>query len=200
MSHLKTIGIAAAISLFSTGSALAAAPQWTVDVPHSHVGFSVRHLVVSKVKGRFKNFTGTIVADKAGKISKLTGTVKTASVDTNEDRRDDHLRSNDFFDAAKYPLMKFDSTKITWRGNNLTVTGKLTIKGVTKTVNLQGEFLGKQSVDFGRGPQDHIGYSFETTINRRDFGLNFNRMANGILVVGDKVELELEMEAVKKNG
>lgn len=178
--------------------AVAAPGPWTLDTSHSSLNFSVRHLMVSKVRGRFNVFSGKLDVDTSGKLKSAQGTVDVKSIDTQNAKRDAHLRAEDFFEAAKYPTMKFVTTKVTHKGNNTAVQGKLTIKNITKTVTLAGNFLGKSKVNFGQGMTEHIGYTLSGKINRKDFGLNFNGVMNGVAAVGDDVELEIEMEAMRK--
>ncbi len=172
--------------------------KWEVDVDHSSVNFSVRHLVVSKVRGKFAKFSGDIVADELGLLKSVKGDLFVQSIDTGITKRDDHLRSPDFFDAAKFPKIHFESTAITVEGTQAVVEGKLTIKDVTKQVRFAGEFFGKTTANFGTGDYDHLGYSFSGTINRKDFGVNFAALMNGRAVVGDEVDLNLELEATRK--
>lgn len=191
----RVLSLTLLLSLSLLGHARAA---WELDPAHSMVGFSVRHLAVSKVRGMFNQFSGTLTATPKGQLTKVTGVVKTASIDTNNERRDEHLRSDDFFNTAEFPDIKFTSTKIVHKGKNVTVTGNLTIRKTTKSVTFKGAFNGMSTVDFGRGPEKRMGYSLSGVINRKAFGLNFSRMANGVLVVADDVTLELEMEAVSR--
>ena len=167
---------------------------WTMVKEHSSVNFAVKHLMISKVRGTFKDFSATITADKNGKILGLEGIVMTGSVDTGVKMRDDHLRSPDFFDSAKFPEMKAVLKKITWKGNKFTAEGDLTIKGITKTVTASGEFLGMRMVNMGVGDKYYAGFSITGSVNRRDFGLNFAKVINGTAVVDDKVEIYGELE------
>jgi len=175
--------------------------SWTIVKEHSSVNFAVSHLMVSKVRGTFRDFRGVVTAGRDGRISALEGVVMTGSIDTGIQMRDDHLRSPEFFDSAKYPEMKAVLKKITWRGDKFTAEGELTIRGITKPMEAQGEFHGARMVDLGKGEMLFAGYSVMGTINRRDFGLNFSKIVNGTIMVGDMVEvygdLEMAMPVVK---
>lgn len=181
--------------------AIAAAPlagaqteTYTIDPVHSTVGFKVKHFF-SKVSGRFNEFSGTLQVDPAKpENAKVEATIKVGSVDTANADRDKHLRDADFFDEPKFGEMKFKSKKVKLLGENKAeVTGDLTIRDVTKEVPLTVEFLGK-----GQGMYGPItGWSATTTINRRDFGLTWGKLVEGVAAVGDEVEVQLEIEAVK---
>jgi polyisoprenoid-binding protein YceI len=179
--------------------AVTAAPPapvtWEIDPAHTEVSFRIRHLV-SRVTGRFNTFSGTIVADPA----RLAGgsvnvTIQAASIDTNNERRDTHLRSADFFDAATYPTLTFRSTRVEVSGKTLKVYGNLTIRGVTKPVVLEGELLA-----VGGAPgKRRIGFEASTTIDRMDYGVAWNRAAEGGgTVLSDEVQITLNVEAVEK--
>jgi polyisoprenoid-binding protein YceI len=174
----------------------AAAPvQWEIDTSHSELTFRVRHLV-SRVRGRFNQFGGTIVADPANLAGgSVNVTVQTASIDTNNERRDTHLRSADFFDAATHPTITFRSTRVEVSGNELKVHGNLTMRGVTKPVVLEGQML-----EVGGAPgRRRIGFEATTTVNRMDYGVAWNRAAEGGgVVLGDEVQISIAVEAVEK--
>ncbi|HET9683096.1 MAG TPA: YceI family protein [Gemmatimonadaceae bacterium] len=169
-------------------------PAWNLIKVHSSVGFSVKHLLISKVRGTFADFDGTVRAAKDGRISRFEGIVKTASVDTGNAKRDEHLRSPDFFASETFPTITAKTTRITWDGDRFVAATDLTIKGITRSVLLAGELLGTRVANFGDGDAVFAGYSFSTTINRKDFGLNFDKAVNGTAVVDDKVELTGELE------
>ncbi len=174
---------------------LAEAEDWQVDPAHSSIGFSVKHLGISSVDGNFGKYTYAIKADeKTGKASYFEGTVGIASIDTGIVKRDDHLKAPDFFDAAKFPEAKLITKSIKYEGNEITAVTHLTIKGVTKEVIFKGEFLGPRKADFGQGPTMRAGYSLEGKINRQDFGLKFNKLIEGVSLVGDKIKIKLEVE------
>ncbi|HXE94938.1 MAG TPA: YceI family protein [Dongiaceae bacterium] len=178
--------------------ALASAATWNIDPDHSNVGFKVRHLMVSNVKGSFDKHTGVIdINDKDISKSKVQVTIDTASINTNVQKRDDHLRSADFFDVAKYPTMTFVSKKVAKAGKDkLKVTGDLTLHGITKEVVLDVEGPSKESKD----PYGNIrsGAAATTKINRKDFGLVWNKaLETGGVAVGEEVAINLEIEMIK---
>lgn len=178
---------------------LAAASSWTIDQDHSNVGFKVKHLMVSNVKGEFRGFNGTLeIDDKDVTKSKVTVTIETPSITTGVTKRDDHLKSPDFFDVAKYPTMTFVSKKVKTAGNDrLIVYGDLTLHGVTREVALDVEGPTKAYKD----PWGNIkrGASATTKINRKDFGLTWNTaIESGGVVVGDEVTISLEVELLQK--
>jgi polyisoprenoid-binding protein YceI len=151
------------------------------------------------VRGEFKSFSAKVQADaKTGKITALEAEADAKSVDTGNAKRDDDLRSDNFFNAAKHPKLKLVLKSIKWNGNAFTATCALTIRDVTKDVTMTGELLGVQTVNFGRGPQLRAAYEATTKINRKEFGLKFNGLAEGVSIVGDEVELDLEVELTKK--
>ena len=171
--------------------------QWDFDLSHSSVNFHVRHLMVSKVHGRFSKWSGSLELDESDLTkSRLDVTIDAASVDTKEPKRDDHLRSADFLDVEKFPTLTFKSTKIEKDGDGYLVTGDLTIHGITKSVKLEVEGGGQVKDPWGG---TRTGFSAKTNINRKDFGLTFNiPLDGGGFVVGDKIEIGLEVEAIKK--
>lgn len=177
----------------------ALASTWAIDPEHSTAQFKVRHLMISNVKGVFEKVSGTLnLDDKDITRSKVDVGIDIASINTNIKKRDDHLRSPDFFDAAKFPTMTFVSTKVEKAGKDkLKVTGNLTIKGVTKVVVLTVDGPTSEIKDpWGNGRR---GASATTTINRRDFGVSWNKtMDNGGMVVGEDVAVQLDVEFVKK--
>ena len=167
---------------------------WTVDPAHSKVGFSVKHMGIATVRGVFGDFSGTL---EVGDEIKATGSVGTASVDTNEPQRDDHLRSPDFFHAEEHPELTFTSTRIEADGDDeFTITGDLTIHGVTREVQLKAEV---QGVDVDPWGNERVGLEVTGQINRGDFGMTFNQaLGSGNLLVSDKVKLALDISAVKQ--
>ncbi len=192
MKYTYQIILAIVIILFSAN---AHAGDWQVDKAHSSVGFSVRHLGISKVKGTFNSFTANIQADKkTGKLAKVVGTVEINTVDTGISGRDDHLKAGDFFDAKKFPTAKIVTKSIKFSGDKISGLAELTMKGVTRSVSFTGEFLGSHIVDFGQGKTLRAGYSISAKINRQNFGLTFNRLAEGVSVVGDEVTIILDMQ------
>ena len=170
------------------------AGTWTIDPSHSEVGFSVRHLMVSKVKGNFETFSGTIVIGEDPLASSVTAEVDLNSINTRDAQRDGHLRSADFFEVETHPTLTFASTSVRPSGSDFVVTGDLTIKGTTKSVELALEFNGVHPDPWGG---TRAGFSAETEISRKDFGVDFEiPMDGGGVVVGDKIKVVLEVEAV----
>jgi len=172
--------------------------KWNFDTVHSNVGFSVRHLMISKVHGRFTTWTGSLSLDEAQHTaSSVEVEIDSASVDTKEAQRDEHLRSADFLDAANFPKITFHSTRVEKVDDqNYKVTGDLTIHGVTREVTLDAEYLGRQKDPWGG---ERVGFSAKTAIDRKHFGLTFNiPLEGGGIVVGEKVEITLDVEAVKE--
>ena len=170
---------------------------WTLDKSHSNVDFSVKHLMISTVRGHFRDFDATIELDEANpESSTVSATVKTASIDTGEEQRDTHLRSDDFFNAEKYPEMKFRSTRIERLDQTrFRLTGDLTIRDVTREGVLDGAYEGRITDPWGN---DRIAFSAEGSISRNDFGVRWNQaLETGGVVVGDKVKLTLRVEAVR---
>lgn len=165
---------------------------WNIDAVHSSVGFSVRHMMVSKVKGVFKEFGGQIVVADDIEESSVSATIKASSVDTGNEQRDAHLRSADFWNAEQNETFEFRSTSITADGGDWKVAGELTLNGVTKPVVLDVEFGG--AGPDGQGGQK-AGFEAKTEINRKDFNVDFNMpMDGGGVVVGDKVTITLDIE------
>lgn len=178
-------------------SGIGAADRYVVDQSHSTVGFAISHMVLSKTRGSFGEYNASILWDKNPANSSLSGVVKVGSIDTRNTDRDAHLKSPDFFDAAVYPDIQFVSKGIkkTKKPSVYEVTGTLTMKGVAKTVTFPLEV--SQAI---RDPWGKTRMSFNARfkINRRDFGMNFSKvMDNGGLVVGNDVEVELDIEAIK---
>ncbi len=170
------------------------AGTWTIDPVHSEVGFVVRHMMVSKVRGKFATFSGEIVTGQSPLESSVTATIDLASISTGNDQRDNHIRSADFFAVETYPTMTYRSTGVRQDGDDYVVDGELTLKGVTKNVPLRLELNGFGPDAYGG---TRAGFSATAEINRRDFGVDFNAtMETGGVVVSDKVTIQLEIEAV----
>jgi polyisoprenoid-binding protein YceI len=172
------------------------AGTWTIDPVHSEVGFSVRHMMVSKVRGKFTDFSGEIVTAENPTDSSVSAEIALGSLDTGNADRDAHVKSGDFFDAENHPTFTYRSTGITAKGDEFLVDGELTLKGVTKSVPLKLE-LGGFGPDAYGGTR--AGFTGTAEINRQDFGINFNAaLETGGVVVGDKVTIHLEIEGVLK--
>ena len=171
------------------------AGTWVIDQAHSDVSFSVRHMMVSKVRGRFGAFEGRIVTGDTPVDSGVSATIDLSSIDTNNAQRDDHIRSADFFDVENHPTMTYRSTGVRLgSGGGLVLEGELTLKGVTRPVELDLEVNG-----FGQDPYGgtRAGFSATGQISRNDFGVDISMpLDGGGVVVGDKINLSLEIEAV----
>jgi polyisoprenoid-binding protein YceI len=193
---IKTLSLLVSLVLLPfASSAEAQAVDWNVDVAHSRVAFTARHLGFSKVTGEFKKFGATIKADaKTAKVEALEATAEAGSVNTGIEKRDNHLRSDDFFNAAEYPQLKLKLKSIKWSGTKFTAKADLTIRDITKEVTFKGELLGVKTVNFGQGAHQRAGYEATATINRKDFGLKYSGVAEGLAIVGDEIEIELTLE------
>jgi polyisoprenoid-binding protein YceI len=170
---------------------------YTFDPAHSRLGFVARHAMVTKVRGSFNEFEGQAVIDGTDPSkSSATVTIKVDSVDTRNEQRDGHLRTNDFLDIEQFPEITFKSTSITHEGgNDFQVTGDLTVKGITKSVTIPVEFQGSAKDPFGN---DRIGFEGSTQIVRSDFGVTYNAaLETGGVLVSDKITLEFEVSAIK---
>ncbi|NMO01520.1 YceI family protein [Gordonia sp. TBRC 11910] len=179
----------------ATVTAPIAAGTWTIDPVHSTVGFSVKHLMVSKVRGTFDTFSGTVTVAEDGTPS-VSAEISVASISTKNDQRDAHIRSADFFDAEKFPTATFVSTSVEAKGDDYVLTGDFTLKGVTKPVSLALEFNG---VNPGMGHGTVAGFEATTVISRKDFGIDIEMpLEGGGVVVGDKITISLEIEAVQQ--
>ncbi|MBL8241240.1 MAG: polyisoprenoid-binding protein [Bryobacterales bacterium] len=179
-------------------SVAAFSADYTIDAAHSSATFGVRHMVVSTVRGSFSKVAGKVTYDpKNLAASKVEATVDVTTINTNEPKRDEHLKSPDFFDAAKYPAMSFRSTKWTQAGGRLKIAGDLTLHGITKPVVLDADAPAPEVKGMGGGMV--IGTSATTKISRKEFGLTWNRLLEtGGAVVGDEVTITLDIEA-KRN-
>ncbi|MGX7681415.1 YceI family protein [Jatrophihabitans sp. DSM 45814] len=169
------------------------AGKWTIDGVHSHVGFVIKHMMVSKVRGRFGSFTGTIVTAPDPLASSVTVSIDASTIDTDNGMRDDHIRSADFFEVENHPTIDFVSTGIRFEGGEFYIDGNLTIRGVTKPVTLTTE-----TPEFGPNPQGgtKAGFSATTEVNRTDFGVSYNGpIPGGGVALGEKVQIVLEVEA-----
>jgi polyisoprenoid-binding protein YceI len=169
---------------------------YAIDASHSRLGFSAKHAMVTTVRGAFKDFEGALVLDGANpSASSATVVVKTASFDSGVADRDAHVRNEDFLDVEKFPTLTFTSSKIVQDGDDYVVTGDLTIKDVTRAVDLKLEFEGTQKDPWGN---DRVGFTGETAINRKDFNLSWNvALDKGGVLVSEKVKIQLDISAVK---
>jgi polyisoprenoid-binding protein YceI len=172
--------------------------KWTIDSDHSVAAFSVRHMTVTNVRGQFNNITGTVEFDQAVPArSSVTAEIEVASITTGNRKRDDHLLSADFFDAAKYPKITFKSTKIEGTGGNRArISGELTIHGVARSVSMEVEYFGPVKSPEGLGGETTSGFSASLTINRQDFDVKWNvPLGGGALMVGNDILINLDIEA-----
>ena len=168
--------------------------QWTIDNTHALVEFSVKHMAISTVKGHFKSFTATGETNEAGAPTAVQMEIDAASVYTNNDQRDGHLRSDDFFGVEKYPTLTFNSTQITGTGDDLTIEGEITIKGVTKPLTLTGQLSRTVTDPWGN---QRTSLAVTGKLSREAFGLTWNMALEfGGLMVSDEVKLHIEAEAV----
>ena len=168
---------------------------WAIDKSHSLAEFSVRHMMVSSTRGQFTDVSGTLTIDEGNLAnSSVNAVIGVASITTRDEKRDEHLRSADFFDAEKYPTITFISTSVALKSDtDAVVTGDLTIHGVTRSVDIKAEFNGFNTSPWGNRV---VGFSGDTEISRKDFGLEWNvALETGGVLVGDKVKIHLEVEA-----
>lgn len=172
------------------------AKEYVIDTTHTHVGFSIKHLMISNVKGDFKSYEADLEFDpEFNTFTKLVASIDTNSVDTGIQKRDDHLRSPDFFDAPAYPLMKFEMTEYLSGGKQGKMYGNLSIKNQMKVIKLDSTIHGVIK-DFQGN--ERFGFTLEGVINRKDFGLEWNKiLESGGLAVGDEVKLIIEVEAIE---
>jgi polyisoprenoid-binding protein YceI len=171
--------------------------NWNLDTVHSGINFSVRHMVVSKVRGRFTKFTGNVELDESDLArSVVEATIDASSIDTGTAQRDDHLRSADFFDAEHFPQIRFRSTRIEkLGGDRYRLTGDLTIRDVTRPIELDAEYGGRGKDPWGN---ERVGFTAKAALDRKDFGLKWNQaLETGGVLVSDRVEIELEVQAVR---
>jgi polyisoprenoid-binding protein YceI len=202
MTSLSRLAVAATLGLGSALFAQAQATTWKIDPAHSATEFSIRHMGLSNVHGRFAVTGGQITLDPAdpGKAS-VNATIDVTSIDTGVAQRDNHLKSPDFFDAAKYPTMTFVSKSVAKTAEGYSITGDLTMHGVTRPVVLAMDPLGKEQVMSAPNmpPQTRRGFEASTTIHRQDFGLNWNgTLKSGDAMLGDDVKVTLDVEAIRQ--
>jgi len=171
--------------------------NWNIDTVHSGINFSVRHMVVSKVRGRFGKFSGELAIDDDDLTrSSVNVAIEAASVDTGNAQRDGHLRSADFFDVEAFPELRFRSTRIEKRGDDrYAVVGQLTIRDVTRDVSLDVEFGGRARDPWGN---ERVGFVATASVDRKEFGLRWNQaLETGGVLVGDRIDIELELQGVR---
>ncbi|HEX2285683.1 MAG TPA: YceI family protein [Mycobacterium sp.] len=179
----------------ATGTTQLSTGTWAIDPVHSSIGFSVRHLMVSKVRGTFDTFSGAIVVAEDGTPS-VTAEIAVDSINTGNEQRDAHIKSADFFDAENHPVAKFSSTGVRADGDKYALDGDFTLKGVTKPITLDVEFNGTNP---GMGHGEVAGFEASVVLNRKDFGIDIDLpLETGGTVVGDKVTITLEIEALKQ--
>ncbi len=195
--RVLSIGLATCLvgGFVSTGTAEMA--KWKLDKDHTTLGFEVAHMVVSKTKGKFTEYTGTVEMDaEKQEFKTIEAVIQTASVTTDHQKRDDHLRSADFFDAKTFPTMTYKMKSYTKSGDQYTAIGDFTLLGVTKEITLVGTFNGVAQDPWGN---TRAGITAEGKLNRKDFGMKFSKLLdNGGLMVGDEVTLKLEIEVIKE--
>ncbi|WP_437653156.1 YceI family protein [Sorangium sp. So ce1182] len=174
------------------------AARWTIDAAHSSVSFSVRHMMISNVRGEFERVAGEVTYDpRRPEASKISATIDVASIHTREEKRDEHLRSADFFDAATHPTITFVATSVRRRGEGLDIAGDLTIRGVSREVTLAvSELSGEHTDPYGNR---RLGATATTKIRRGDFGMSFNAiLETGGVLVGDEISIHLDIQLIKQ--
>ncbi len=188
--------IVSVVLMIASGISQAEMARYDVDLDHSTIEFRVAHMVISKTTGRFMDYTGYIEMDPdALKVKALEAVIKTASVTTNHEKRDAHLRGPDFFNAEKYPTMTYKMKSYHKEGEDYVAVGDLTLLGVTKEIALKGMFNG---VTKDPGGNMRAGFSGEGRLNRKEFGMNWNKILDsGGVVVGDEVLIKLDIECIK---
>jgi polyisoprenoid-binding protein YceI len=171
---------------------------WNIDAQHSEIGFEIKHMMFATVRGRFEEVEGTVMLgpDDSVDQSRVEAVVQAASIDTGQAQRDEHLRSADFFDVERFPTLSFRSTSVGPRSEGLVVRGELTLHGLTREVELEVTETGRGVDPWG---QERIGFSAETKIDRRDFGLTWNQaLETGGVLVGSEVKIVLEIQAIRQ--
>jgi polyisoprenoid-binding protein YceI len=195
---MKTLKLIAAALLLGASALQAAAPKalptgkYELDLSHSKIGFEVTHLVVATVSGQFDKATATLDLNADASKSKVSAEIEVASINTGNPKREEHLRSADFFDAEKHPKITFVSKSFSLKGDKLTVSGDLTMRGTTKPVVLEGRYRGAVADGWGN---EKVGASLRTTISRKEFGILWNKAIEAGPVVSDEVDLILNIEA-----
>ena len=190
-------GAALANTRIINGVVAPAPGDWELDVPHTNLMFVARYMMLTKVRGRFNKFQGTIHVAEIPEDSLLELTIETASLDTDNETRDNHLRSADFLDVEHHPTIDFRSAKVELLGDDqLRVTGDLTIRGVTREVGLDAEYLGAEKDPWGN---TRIGFAAKTAVDRDQFGVSWNQvLETGGVLVGKRADIEIEAQAIPK--
>ena len=194
ITRILTLGVVTAL----IGTAAQALDTYKVDPAHSSVNFSIEHMVINTVHGRFRQFEGSITVDpdSGNALKGASGTIQAKSIDTDIERRDDHLRSPDFFDTEKFPTITFESTEIKKDGSDQVLVGKFTMHGVTKDVSLPFKLKGPIKVPMGN---TIVGFEVNAKLNRKDYGLTWNKAIEaGGLMVGEDVTIQINAELVKQ--
>lgn len=195
---LSLMTISASTSSTSSARVSAQPVRWVIDGSHSSVGFSVRHMMISNVRGAFERFSGELSYDAASpEAASVSASIEVASINTREAKRDEHLKSADFFDAAQYPSITFQSRRVAKKGEGLEVLGELNIHGVTREVTLSVKDLTAEHTDpWGN---KRIGAAGRTKIKRSEFGMTWNAaLEAGNVLVGDEVTIDLEVSLIKQ--
>ncbi len=197
---MQWIGFMGLVGCLSGGMAVnakAEVTKWNLDKDHTTLGFEVVHMVVSKTQGKFTEYSGTVEMDaEKQEFKKIEAVIQAASVTTDHQKRDDHLRSADFFDVKNFPTMTYKMKSYTKSGDQYTAIGDFTLLEVTKEITLVGTFNGMAQDPWGN---TRAGFTAEGILNRKDFGMKFSKLLdNGGLVVGDEVKLKLEIEVIKE--
>ena len=198
VSRMNVLITLVAMSILAFSSfASAEMSRWKIDHDHTTLGFQVKHMVVSKTKGKFLDYTGVVEMDpETKKFKTIEAVIQTKSVFTDHKKRDEHLRSPDFFDAKTYPTMTYKMKSYKKTGDTYTALGDITIRGVTKEITLVGTFNGVAKDPWGN---TRAGFTAEGTLNRKDFGMKFSKLLdNGGLMVGDEVQIMLEVEVIQE--
>lgn len=188
-------GIVLALTLaLAVAAPLSAAEQFQIDPVHSYVGFSIRHLAVSWVKGEFKDFAGEILHDPEDITrSSVSVVIQAASLDTRNERRNNHLKSPDFFAAEQFPEITFQSKRVERRGDGFVAIGDLTIRGITREIELPFTLAGPVA---GPGGRPRLGAEAAVTLNRHQFEVSWNRAVEGVMMVGDDARIDIQVEAI----
>ena len=189
------------LGLLALSPSFAQAEQttWQLDKTHTTVGFMVRHMGITRVRGTFGKFDATLTADRdTALLSALSASVVVESIDTGLPKRDSHLQKKDFFSSGDYPTAKFELKKIKFNQSKFKATVDVTIRSIRKAIEFEGELLGIRNKNFDNSPGKRAGYTLKGIINRQDFGLSFNKLAEGVSVVSDEVTIEIDFEMTRK--